>query len=62
MVQDSDGDKHAAAPHPETASGVALGVGLVGAELQDTLDDEAVYARNPDERRREVRWIVRGLP
>jgi hypothetical protein len=38
------------------------GAGLVGAELESTLDNEAVYARNPTERRREIRRIVRGLP
>lgn len=38
------------------------GAGLVGPELSDTLHDEAVYARNPAERRREIRRLVRGLP
>jgi hypothetical protein len=38
------------------------GAGLAGAELVDILHDEAVYARHPDERRREIRRLVRGLP
>lgn len=44
----------------------SLAVGLKGAglddtDLRDTLYEEAVYARNPADRRRDIRRIVRGL-